>query len=46
MMNINEIKAILPHRYPFLQVDKVIELVEGEYIVAVRSVTNGEPAFQ
>lgn len=46
MMNINEIKAILPHRYPFLQVDKVIELVEGEYIVAVRSVTNGEPVFE
>lgn len=45
MMNINEIKAILPHRSPFLQVDKVLELVEGEYIVAVRSVSNSEPIF-
>ena len=46
MMNINEIKDILPHRYPFLQVDKVLELVEGEYIIAARSVTNGEPVFE
>ena len=46
MMNINEIKAILPHRYPFLQVDKVLELVEGEYIIAVRSVSNSELVFE
>lgn len=46
MMNINEIKKILPHRYPFLQVDKVLELVEGEYIVAVRSVSNSELVFE
>ena len=46
MMNINEIKAILPHRYPFLQVDKVLELVEGEYIIGVRSVSNSELVFE
>jgi len=46
MMNINEIKSILPHRYPFLQVDRVLELVEGEYIIAARNVTNGEPVFE
>lgn len=46
MMNINEIKAILPHRAPFLQVDKVTELVEGEYIIAVRGVSNNEAIFQ
>ena len=46
MMNINEIKAILPHRYPFLLVDKVLELVEGEYIIAVRSVSNSELVFE
>ena len=45
MMNINEIKAILPHRAPFLQVDKVLELVEGEYIVALRGVSNSEDVF-
>ncbi len=45
MMNINEIKAILPHRAPFLQVDKVLELVEGEYILAVRGVSNSEDVF-
>ncbi len=46
MMNINDIKAILPHRYPFLQVDKVLELVEGEYIIGVRSVSNSELVFE
>ncbi len=45
MMNINEIKSILPHRAPFLQVDKVTELVPGELIVAVRSVSNSEEVF-
>ena len=46
MMNINEIKEILPHRAPFLQVDRVLELVEGEYIVAVRGISNNEPVFE
>ena len=32
-MNINEIMNILPHRYPFLLVDRVLELVEGERII-------------
>lgn len=45
MMNINEIKSILPHRAPFLQVDKVIELNVGESIVAVRNVSNSEDVF-
>ena len=46
MMNLNEIQSILPHRAPFLQVDKVLELVEGEYILAVRGISNNEPMFQ
>lgn len=45
-MNINEIRSILPHRAPFLQVDRVLELVEGEYIIAVRGVSNSEPVFE
>ncbi len=45
MLNINEIKEILPHRAPFLQVDKVVELVEGEYILAVRGISNSEDVF-
>ena len=45
MMNINDIKAILPHRAPFLQVDAVVEIVEGEYIVAKRGISNNEDIF-
>ncbi|MDY6920445.1 MAG: 3-hydroxyacyl-ACP dehydratase FabZ [Pseudomonadota bacterium] len=45
MMNINEIQSILPHRAPFLQVDRVLELVPGEHIVAVRGISINEPMF-
>jgi UDP-3-O-[3-hydroxymyristoyl] N-acetylglucosamine deacetylase/3-hydroxyacyl-[acyl-carrier-protein] dehydratase len=40
------IKHILPHRYPFLLVDKVIEFVAGEHIVGVKNVSVNEPFFQ
>jgi len=36
----------IPHRYPFLLVDRVIELVPGKRIVAIKNVTIGEPFFQ
>ena len=45
MLNINEIKAIIPHRYPFLLIDRVEELVEGERIVAYKNVTANEEFF-
>ena len=45
MMNINEIKKILPHRYPFLLVDKVEEITESK-VVAYKNVTINEPFFQ
>ena len=35
----------LPHRYPFLLVDRVIELVDGERVVAIKNVTANEPFF-
>ncbi|HUE39463.1 MAG TPA: 3-hydroxyacyl-ACP dehydratase FabZ [Candidatus Binatia bacterium] len=35
----------LPHRYPFLLVDRVIELVDGERVVALKNVTANEPYF-
>ena len=35
MMNLEEIKNILPHRYPFLLVDRVLEVRDGEYCKAV-----------
>ncbi|MCB1887023.1 MAG: 3-hydroxyacyl-ACP dehydratase FabZ [Rhodocyclaceae bacterium] len=44
-MNIHEILQYLPHRYPFLLVDRVNELVEGEHIVAIKNVTMNEPFF-
>lgn len=40
------VAAILPHRYPFLLVDRVIELVPGQSIVATKNVTFNEPFFQ
>lgn len=39
------IAAILPHRYPFLLVDRVTELTPGERIVALKNVTTNEPFF-
>ncbi|MGH8190013.1 MAG: 3-hydroxyacyl-ACP dehydratase FabZ [Rhodanobacteraceae bacterium] len=40
------IAAILPHRYPFLLVDRVVELDRGKSIVAIKNVTFNEPFFQ
>ena len=37
---------MLPHRYPFLLVDKVLELEKGKSIVAIKNVTINEPFFQ
>ena len=41
-----EIQAILPHRYPFLLVDKVIELKINEKAVGVKNISINEPFFQ
>ena len=46
MLNIDQIKEIIPHRYPFLLVDKVIELEEGKRAVGIKNVTANEPFFQ
>lgn len=46
MMDINMIKKILPHRYPFLLVDKILELEEGKRAVGIKNVTINEPFFQ
>ena len=45
MMGVTEIRKYLPHRYPFLLIDRVVELVEGEYIVAYKNVTVNEEVF-
>lgn len=44
-MQINEIKEYLPHRYPFLLVDRVLEIELGKSIKAVKNVTINEPFF-
>ena len=44
-LNITEIMAILPHRYPFLLIDRVIEMESKRRIVAIKNVTANEPQF-
>jgi len=44
LLDINKIKGLLPHRYPFLMVDKVIEIGQ-KHIVGVKNVTTNEPFF-
>jgi beta-hydroxyacyl-ACP dehydratase FabZ len=46
MLTINEIMKILPHRYPMLLVDRVVEIDEGKRIVGIKNVTANEPFFQ
>ncbi|MFW5980388.1 MAG: 3-hydroxyacyl-ACP dehydratase FabZ [Halanaerobiaceae bacterium] len=45
-MDINEIKAMLPHRYPFLLVDRIIDLKPEEKVVGIKNVTINEEFFQ
>ena len=46
MLDIIQIMEILPHRYPFLLVDRVLEMEPGKRIVALKNVTMNEPFFQ
>jgi len=46
MLGIKEIQEIIPHRYPFLLLDKVEELEEGKRVVAYKNVTMNEYFFQ
>ncbi|MDR1289541.1 MAG: 3-hydroxyacyl-ACP dehydratase FabZ [Holosporales bacterium] len=46
ILSIDEIKTIIPHRYPFLMIDRVEELVIGESCVAYKNVTNNEWYFE
>jgi 3-hydroxyacyl-[acyl-carrier-protein] dehydratase len=45
MMDIHQILKLLPHRYPFLLVDRVLEVEKGKYIKALKNVTINEPFF-
>ncbi len=44
-MNIQDVKNFLPHRYPFLLIDRVLELEIGKSLVAIKNVTFNEPQF-
>ncbi len=44
-MNIQDVKNYLPHRYPFLLIDRVLELEIGKSLVALKNVTFNEPQF-
>ena len=45
-MEVDEIKVYLPHRYPFLLVDRVLDLIPGESILALKNLSISEPVFE
>ena len=45
VIGINEIKRLIPHRYPFLMIDKVIDLTSGIKATGIKNVTFNEPHF-
>ena len=45
-LNVQEIMEILPHRYPFLMIDRIVEIERKKRIVALKNVTMNEPFFQ
>ena len=46
MLEIDDIMKVLPHRYPFLLVDRIVEIEEEKRIVGIKNVTINEPFFQ
>ncbi len=46
VLDILEIQKVLPHRYPFLLVDRIVDLVPMERVVGIKNVTMNEPFFQ
>jgi 3-hydroxyacyl-[acyl-carrier-protein] dehydratase len=45
-LDIHEVLNYLPHRYPFLLIDRVLEYTKGESLVAIKNVSMNEPFFQ
>jgi len=45
-LDIQEIMKLLPHRYPFIMIDRILELIPGEKVIALKNVTINEPFFQ
>lgn len=46
LLGAREIQAIIPHRYPFLLIDRIVELEEGKRVVGIKNVSGNEPYFQ
>ena len=46
VFNTKQIQEIIPHRYPFLLVDKIVEFVDGDYLVGIKNVSVNESFFQ
>jgi len=46
LLDIHQIKNYLPHRYPFLLVDRILEAEKEESLVAIKNVTYNEPFFE
>jgi 3-hydroxyacyl-[acyl-carrier-protein] dehydratase len=46
VLEVRDIERILPHRYPFLLIDRIIEMVPRERVVAIKNVSINEPYFQ
>jgi 3-hydroxyacyl-[acyl-carrier-protein] dehydratase len=44
-LDVNEIQQFIPHRYPFLLIDRIVEIVREKRIVAIKNVTMNEPHF-
>jgi 3-hydroxyacyl-[acyl-carrier-protein] dehydratase len=44
-LDVSGIKALIPHRYPFLMIDKAVNIVAGQSIVGIKNVTSNEPYF-
>jgi len=44
-MNINEVMNFLPHRYPFLMIDRVLDFEVGKHLTAIKNVSFNEPQF-
>ena len=45
VMDIHQVRLYLPHRYPFMLIDRVLDYVPGEYLIAIKNVTFNEPHF-
>jgi len=45
-LDVNEIMKLIPHRYPFLMIDRVVDIVKGESAVGEKAVSVSEPHFQ